>query len=361
MRKSYQATSWSSPQWICEEKCLLSWLRYFERVLFLWKVLGQCQQLCFSVRRFLPTELSPSYFPRFPIRPRCRRFHLAPSQRNSPQARSHGFPSVHPVVASASRSLPMELSPSYFPRLPLRPACRRFHLAPSHGALPEASARESLYTEKLLHTEAFTLRKFLHKEAFTQKLLHRNFDTQTRLDSGVLTQGRVYKQKHLCTEAFFAQSSFTQRSLDREACTHKGFQREKTFIQRSLDTEELLHREVLTQRRFTHRYVYKQKVLQIEALSAHRNFFHRAACTHRSFYTKKPLHFTQRSFYTQELLHKEAQEIFYTQKLSHTEAFYTEKSYTEELLRTDAFTQRSLYTEELLHTEAFYAQNLCTK
>ena len=257
MRKSYQATSWSSPQWICQEKCLLSWLRYFERVLFLWKVLGQCQQLCFSVRRFLPTELSPSYFPRFPIRPRCPHFNLAPSQRNSPQARSHGFPSVHPVVASASRSLPMELSPSYFPRLPLHPACRRFHLAPSHGALPEASARESLYTEKLLHTEAFTLRNF-----YTKKPLHRNFDTQTRLDRGVLTQGRVYKQKHLCTEAFFAQSSFTQRSLDTEKPVHT-----KAFKER-----RLLHREVLTQRSF-----YTEK-------SLHKGDLHTDTFTNRRFY-----------------------------------------------------------------------------
>ena len=53
--------------------------------------------------RSLPTELSPSYFRRFPVRPRWYpRFRLAPSQRSSPQAISHGFPSVHPVVASVS-------------------------------------------------------------------------------------------------------------------------------------------------------------------------------------------------------------------------------------------------------------------
>ena len=52
--------------------------------------------------RSFPTELSPSYFPQFPLRPPCRRFHLAPSQRSSPRAISHGFPSVHPVVASVS-------------------------------------------------------------------------------------------------------------------------------------------------------------------------------------------------------------------------------------------------------------------
>ena len=41
--------------------------------------------------RSFPTELSPSYFPRFPLCPPCRRFHHASS-----------FPNVHPVVASVS-------------------------------------------------------------------------------------------------------------------------------------------------------------------------------------------------------------------------------------------------------------------
>ena len=122
-----------------------------------------CQQLCFSVRRFLPTELSPSYFPRFPLRPPLsslppcsfptelspsyfprfplrppyRRFRLAPSQRSSPQAISHGFPSVHPIVASALL-LPSGTLPKLFPRFPLRPPCRRFHQAPSPWSSPQA-------------------------------------------------------------------------------------------------------------------------------------------------------------------------------------------------------------------------------
>ena len=100
--------------------------------------------------RSFGTELSPSYFPRFPPRPPSRRFHLAPSQRGSPQAISHdGFPSVHLVVASVSllphgalqaifptvsfpsilsslpyRSFPTELSPCYFPWFPICPPIR---------------------------------------------------------------------------------------------------------------------------------------------------------------------------------------------------------------------------------------------
>ena len=106
----------------------------------------------------------PSYFRRFPFRPRSPRFRLAPSQRSSPQAISHGFPSVHPAVASVSlppnvylppsspqaishgfpsvhpacRSLSSELSPSYFPRFPVRPPCPcTLPWLPPNGALPK--------------------------------------------------------------------------------------------------------------------------------------------------------------------------------------------------------------------------------
>ena len=146
-----------------------------------------------SVYCSLPTELFPNSFPRLPVRPPwprfrvapsqpsllpklfptvsvrppCRRFRVAPSQRSFPQAISHGFPSVHPVVTSVSlppngalpksyfahlqisrpstlssppfrRTLPWKLSPSYFPRFPVRPPCPRFRLAPSHRSSPQA-------------------------------------------------------------------------------------------------------------------------------------------------------------------------------------------------------------------------------
>ena len=114
----------------------------------------------------LPTELSPSYFPPFPVRPPYRRFRVAPSQRNSPQAISHSFPSVHPIVASVSlphngtlpklfptvsrpstlsslpcRSLPKELSPSYF--FPsVHPVVASVSLPPDE-ALPELFPTDS--------------------------------------------------------------------------------------------------------------------------------------------------------------------------------------------------------------------------
>ena len=88
-----------------------------------------------------PCRRAPSYFPRFSLRPPCRRFCLAPSQRSSPQTISHGFPSVHPVVASVSL-LPNEALPKLFPTvsrpstvsmLPSRSFQRSSPQAISHG------------------------------------------------------------------------------------------------------------------------------------------------------------------------------------------------------------------------------------
>ena len=118
-----------------------------------------CTLLSFPYRSF-PPELSPSYFPRFLFRPPCRPFCIAPSHRSSPHAICPGFPSVHPVLVPVPLlpngalpklfptvslpstlsslphgSVPPELSPSYFPRLPFRPPSRRFRIAPSHHEL----------------------------------------------------------------------------------------------------------------------------------------------------------------------------------------------------------------------------------
>ena len=101
--------------------------------------------------RSFPTGLSLAIFPRFPLRPPCRRFRIAPSPRSSPQPISfpstlsslpyaiyHGFPSVHLLFASVSSFPTDRLSPSYFPRFPFRPPCRRFCLAPSARSSPQA-------------------------------------------------------------------------------------------------------------------------------------------------------------------------------------------------------------------------------
>ena len=63
-------------------------------------------------------KLSPCYFPRFPFRPPCRRFHLAPSPLSSPQAISHGFPPVHLHLAPSHRSSPQAISHGSISLLP---------------------------------------------------------------------------------------------------------------------------------------------------------------------------------------------------------------------------------------------------
>ena len=84
--------------------------------------------------RSFPPELSPSYFPRF---------HFAPSQRSSPRVISHRFPSIHPVIASVS-PLPNGALPKLFPtRFPFRPPCRRFLIAPSLPMLFPTVSRPS--------------------------------------------------------------------------------------------------------------------------------------------------------------------------------------------------------------------------
>ena len=80
------------------------------------------------------------FLPRFPVRPPCRRFHASawlPPNGALPKL-SHRFPSVHPVVASVYCSLPTELFPNSFPRLPVRPPWPRFRVAPSQpSSLPK--------------------------------------------------------------------------------------------------------------------------------------------------------------------------------------------------------------------------------
>ena len=140
-----------------------SWAHNFFGTITLMKFVlkTRCEQLCFSVRRFFPTELSPSYFPRRPFRPPCRHSRIAPSHRSSSRAISDGFPSAHPVVTPVSllptgtlprlfptvslpstlsflpyRSFPPELSPNYFTRFPFRPPSHHSRIAPSHRSSP---------------------------------------------------------------------------------------------------------------------------------------------------------------------------------------------------------------------------------
>ena len=116
-----------------------------------------------------------------------------------------------------------------------------------------------LWTQTLVHTDAFTHRRF-----YTQTLLHT----------------KLLYTKLLPTEAFTDRSFYTQTLLHRRFYTD-------TFNKTFLHTGAFTHRSV----------------------------------TRKHFYTKKLSHteaFTHRHFFTQELLHTIR---FYTQKLLHTDAF----------------------------------------
>ena len=162
-----------------------------------------------------------------------------------------------------------------------------------------------MYTRKLLHTEAFT---------------HRRFYTQTLLHTDAFTHRHLYTQTLLHTGAFTHRHFYTQRLLHTEDCTHRSFYTDP-FTQ-----QKLLHTDA-----FTHRRFYTQTLLHADPF------------THRSFYTQKRLHagdFTHRNFYTQTLLHTDT----FTQS---TQKLLQRRFYT------DAFTHRSFDPQHrsFVHTE----------
>ena len=106
----------------------------------------------------------------------------------------------------------------------------------------EACTRRTFYTElgKLLFTASFYTKQefvhskllpdFLHAEASTQKPLHREASTHSRL-----WHKEVPTQK-----SFYTHSVFTQRSI------YTAFTHREAFTQRSPFTEKHLHREGFT-------------------------------------------------------------------------------------------------------------------
>ena len=153
----------------------------------------------------------------------------------------------------------------------------------------------------------------------------------------------------------------THTLLHTDAFTHRRFYTTDAFTHRWFYTQTLLHTDAFTHRRFytcdafTHRSFYTQKRL-------HRHFYtqtllHTDTFTHRRFYTQTLLHtdtFTHKRFCTQTLLHTDAftHRRFYTQALLHTDTFTHRHFYTQTLLHTGAFTHRRFYTQTLLHTDA---------
>ena len=75
------------------------------------------------------------------------------------------------------------------------------------------------YTQSLLHTYAFTHRRFLHTDAFT----HKHFYTQTLLHTEAFTHRRFYIQTLFHTNTFTHKHFYTQTLLHTEAFTHRRF------------------------------------------------------------------------------------------------------------------------------------------
>ena len=98
----------------------------------------QAATLSLLKRRSLPTELSPSYFPRFPVHPVVAEASLPPNG---------ALPKLFPTVSRPStlsslkcRSLPTELSPSYFPRFPVHPVVAEVSLPPRQSKLTRSKS-----------------------------------------------------------------------------------------------------------------------------------------------------------------------------------------------------------------------------
>ena len=107
----------------------------------------------------------------------------------------------------------------------------------------EAFEHRCLYTKKHLPRDALTYTRLIHTEAFRHRLFsenHRSFDTEKPLHRESFTHRRFYTHKlfhrSFYTEKLLRTGAFTHRCLCTEACTHGGFYAQK-----------LLHREAFTQ------------------------------------------------------------------------------------------------------------------
>ena len=204
------------------------------------------------------------------------------------------------------------------------------HYKLSHRA--SSLHRASLYTQKLLHTEA------LHRDAFTQRNLF--YTVKILHTAGFYTQKLLHQLLHTA-------SFHTKKPLHRKVCTQRSFYTQQDFIYRSFyrsfytafTHSKPPHREAPTQNSF-----YTEKLLHTAMLLHTENLCTQQALTQRfflhtvSFYREA---FTQRSLYPEKLLILNTETSIHS-KLLHREAL------TQKLLLTEAFTH-----SKLLHREGF--------
>ena len=101
----------------------------------------------------------------------------------------------------------------------------------------------SIYTQKLLHRDAFT-----HREAFTHnKLLHGEAFTHSKLSH----TASVYTQ-NTCTQLFYTWQAFTHRNFYTETLLHT----EKLLHTASFYTANLLHTASFYRKKFLQREAF---------------------------------------------------------------------------------------------------------
>ena len=166
-----------------------------------------------------------------------------------------------------------------------------------------------------------------------QGMLYRRCEKykHTEMLIGSHTQTHTHAQKLLHTEAF-THRRFTQMCLHADAFTHRHFCTHKRFIHAEAFTpththtraRSLLHTNIFTRNIFTHKRFYTQTLWYTDHFT-HKHF---KRFTHRPFRTQRLLHtnaLTHRPFYTQKLL---------TQTRLHTNSF----NYTQALVHANPLT-----------------------
>ena len=148
----------------------------------------------------------------------------------------------------------------------------------------------TLSTEKIWHIEAFTRSKLLHREACTRRTLY------TELGKLLFTASFYTKQEFVHSKLlpdFLHAEASTQKPLHREASTHsrlwhKEVPTQKFFLhtqcfytkkhlhsfytQRSFYTEKPFHREAFAQRRFYTQQTFPEKLLITHSKLLQRSF-----------------------------------------------------------------------------------------
>ena len=120
---------------------------------------------------------------------------------------------------------------------------------------PYQALRQRLLHTKLLPTEAFTHRRFLHTYVFTQTLLHRHFYTQTQqkiLHMDAFTHRHFYTETLLHTNTLHT-NTFTQQTLLHADAVHTEAFTDKHFYAETLWHTNTLHRHFYTQKLYTDR------------------------------------------------------------------------------------------------------------